>query len=93
MMDRYKLRLTETADRDLDRIEAWLESLEFANTKRTLSRIADAFAMLARRDVGRPGQIAGTREFSVPNAPYVIVYVVKDHDIEVVSVFHTAQNR
>ncbi len=42
---------------------------------------------------GRPGREEGTREIFFPPAPYVAVYRVKEQTIEVVRVYHTAQDR
>jgi plasmid stabilization system protein ParE len=41
---------------------------------------------------GRPAE-AGTREILFPPTPYIAVYRVKEKTIEVVRIYHTAQNR
>jgi toxin ParE1/3/4 len=41
---------------------------------------------------GRPGLISGTREL-VAIWPYVIVYRVTEHAVEVIRIWHGAQNR
>jgi toxin ParE1/3/4 len=40
---------------------------------------------------GRPGRIAGTREFVVPGAPYVIPYRVRAGRLDLIAVFHGKQ--
>lgn len=42
---------------------------------------------------GRRGQAQNTREVIVPGLPYVIVYTHDDASVDVVAVFHAAQNR
>ncbi len=40
---------------------------------------------------GRPGRIAGTRE--VVRAPYIVVYRVMPDAVEILRIYHGAQNR
>ena len=42
---------------------------------------------------GRPGRDAGTREILFPPTPYVAVYRVREQTIEVMRVYHAAQDR
>ena len=42
---------------------------------------------------GRPGREIGTREMLFPPLPYVAVYRVNGRTIEVVRVYHGAQDR
>lgn len=42
---------------------------------------------------GRPGQVPGTRELIVYDLPYIVVYLETDTEIEIIAVFHGAQNR
>jgi len=42
---------------------------------------------------GRPGRENGTREILFPPLPYVAVYRVKEQMIEVVRIYHGAQQR
>lgn len=44
-------------------------------------------------DIGRRGGKPGTRELTVRNAPYVIVYVVDDDVADILAVYHTAEDR
>lgn len=43
-------------------------------------------------DIGRPGGIPGTRELSVRNEPYVIVYVIDEGVADILAVYHTSQS-
>jgi toxin ParE1/3/4 len=42
---------------------------------------------------GRPGREEGTREILFPPLPYIAVYRVKKQSIEVVRIYHRAQDR
>jgi addiction module RelE/StbE family toxin len=43
--------------------------------------------------IGRPGREEGTREIHFPPMPYVAVYRVREDAIEIIRVYHTAQDR
>lgn len=79
---------------DLDRIHAWLSTLEAADADRAILRIRAAVNTLCRLgDIGRPSRIGGLREMSVRGAPYVIAYRVEQDVIDVLAVYHHAQDR
>lgn len=40
---------------------------------------------------GRIGRVAGTREFSVPDSPYVVAYAVIDEVVWILAVYHGAR--
>jgi len=46
--------------------------------------------LVAFPPLGRSGEVAGTRELVV--APYVVVYRVRDEVIEIVQIWHGAQD-
>jgi len=39
---------------------------------------------------GRTGTVSGTRELVVPGLPFIVVYEIKQSQVEIVAVFHTA---
>jgi toxin ParE1/3/4 len=41
---------------------------------------------------GRTGAVDGTRELVVPRLPYIAVYRIKAETVEIIAVFHAAQN-
>ena len=55
-------------------------------------RIAEQVNMLMEHpQMGRPGRKKGTRELVISRTPYVVVYRIKDTDIEVIRVLHSSQ--
>jgi toxin ParE1/3/4 len=54
--------------------------------------IVDATEMLGKHPgAGRTGRVAGTREFSVPDTPFVVAYTVSDEVLWVLAVYHGAR--
>lgn len=43
-------------------------------------------------NLGRSGRIKGRRELVFPSLPYIVVYQVKEHRIEISRVYHSAQD-
>jgi toxin ParE1/3/4 len=41
---------------------------------------------------GRSGRIEGTRELVFPGLPYILVYQIKDQIVEVIRIYHGAQD-
>ncbi len=41
--------------------------------------------------VGRPGRIAGTRELSISGTNYIVAYRLKQDDVEILTILHSAQ--
>ena len=41
---------------------------------------------------GRSGRIAGTRELVFASLPYIAVYRVKNDAVEILRIYHSAQN-
>ena len=79
---------------DLRSFHDWLETIAGANPKATIARIrAAAESMQRLGDIGRPGLEQGLRELSVRNAPYVIVYRAVGDAIDILAVYHMAQER
>jgi addiction module RelE/StbE family toxin len=61
--------------------------------RKVVKRIQSAVSHLgAFPAAGRPGRVRGTREAVVPKLPYIIVYRIKGHEVEILRVFHTSMN-
>lgn len=83
---------TLNALEDLESLRLYLE--EQAGQGIMLSearRIWESVAGLADFPAsGRPGRVPGTRELIVP--PYILPYRVRDERVEILDLFHSAQN-
>jgi len=44
-------------------------------------------------DRGRPTDLSDSRELVIVGTPYILVYRVKQHDVEILTVWHSAQDR
>lgn len=93
-MKRLRVQWRAAALGDLQEFHDWLKTIEGANPARVIRRIRSAANSMRRLgDIGRPGGLSGTRELSVRNEPYVIVYVVGAGVADILAVYHTAQDR
>jgi len=45
----------------------------------------------AHPELGRAGRVAGTRELYINRTPYVVIYRIRNENIEILRVLHTAQ--
>lgn len=75
---------------------AHLRSYVARDNPEAANRIAGALLEAVERlaelpNLGRPGPVAGTREFVVAGTPYVIPYRVRTDRLEVITVFHGRQ--
>ncbi len=79
---------------DLEEIGAWI-ARERPGTARAITlRILDAVESLALHSrLGRPGRVAGTREFAVPRTPFVIFYQVSDDVVEILRVLRGRRDK
>ena len=58
-----------------------------------LQSISDYLELKEWPGRGRPGREEGTREILFPPTPYVAVYRVRQQTIEVMRIYHGAQDR
>lgn len=76
----------------LTHLRAFIARDNPAAASRTAHTLLDAVERLASfPNLGRPGRIAGTRELTVPDAPYVIPYRLRGGRLEIIAVFHGKQ--
>ncbi len=88
-----RLRWTIPAADDLENIKNYLQQHypQFAeSTVRTIYQGILALKTLPSQ--GRPGQHAGTRELVITPLPYVVVYRVKAEAVEILHIYHGAQD-
>jgi toxin ParE1/3/4 len=91
-----KVVFREAAYADLDRIFIWIARDRPRSARSVVDRILDSAERLGRfPHMGHVGRAPGTFELVVPGLPYVVVYRINTDDdvIDVVSVFHGAQDR
>ena len=58
---------------------------------RVAKRILKTINLLIEQPImGRPGRVHNTRELVIPDTPFIIPYRVKNKNIEILRVFHSA---
>ncbi|MEI8389816.1 MAG: type II toxin-antitoxin system RelE/ParE family toxin [bacterium] len=87
-----KIILSPLANQDLDEIESYIFKDNPAAAVDVILRILDKIQNVIRLNpsIGRKGRILGSREFVMPDLPYIIPYRVKDDVLEVIRVIHTS---
>ena len=89
-----RIRWTPAAASDLQRINDYLKEHRPQYRDPTVRKIyADVQSPKEWPNRGRVGGEEGTRELSSPPLPYIAVYRVKDQSIEVLRIYHGAQDR
>jgi addiction module RelE/StbE family toxin len=89
-----RIRWTPAAAADLRNISDYLKERYPHYRQPTMRKLYETIRSLRqwpRR--GRPGSEEGTREILLPPLPYVAVYRVTEQAIEVLRVYHGAQDR
>jgi addiction module RelE/StbE family toxin len=51
--------------------------------------VADIEQLARFPGMGREGRVAGTREWAMPNLPYIIPYRVRGDRLQILRIFHT----
>jgi len=88
-----RIRRTSDAVNDLEDIITYLNREHRSAAPRRNSRSHRTIATLTRfPSRGRPGRVAGTRELIVPNLPYIVVYFATDQAVQLLHIFHAAQD-
>lgn len=87
------IRWTSDAANDLENIVNYLNREHPSASPSVVVAVIESIASLTRfPSRGRPGRIAGTRELVVPNLPYIVVYFATDQVIQLLRIFHAAQD-
>lgn len=88
-----RIRWTVPAADDLENIKGYLQQHypQIAeSTVRTIYQQIRSLENFPQR--GRPGHVSGTRELPVTGLPYVVVYAVRTGAVEILHIFHGAQD-
>ena len=89
-----RIRWTPAAASDLERISGYLRDHHPQYQRPTIRKLYES--ILELKDFpyrGRVGREEGTRELLFLPLPYIAVYRVKGDDIEVLRIYHAAQER
>lgn len=87
-----KLRWTPRALARLDEIAAYIARDNPARAVSFVRELRIKLDVLREHQIGRPGRVYGTKEL-VLHEHYVAVYRVKDDEVHILTVLHTAQRR
>jgi len=89
-----RLRWTPAAADDLESIREYLAQHLPAFAQSTILEIYQTILTLRSTPYrGRTGREEGTREMVLSRLPYIVVYRVKENDVEILHIYHGAQHR
>jgi len=89
-----RIRWTPPAAADMQSISDYLRQRQPEYRLSTLLKLYEKIrALKGAPQIGRLGTVEGTRELLFPPMPYVAVYRASGQTIEVLRIYHTAQNR
>jgi addiction module RelE/StbE family toxin len=89
-----RLRWTPAAAGDLESIRDYLAQHLPSFAQSTILDIYQTILTVRSTPFrGRAGREEGTRELVLPRLPYIVVYRVKENDVEVLHIYHGAQHR
>jgi addiction module RelE/StbE family toxin len=89
-----RLRWTPVAADDLESIGNYLAQHLPSFAQSTILEIYQTILTLRSTPYrGRAGREEGTRELVLPRLPYIVVYRVKEKDVEILRIYHGAQHR
>jgi toxin ParE1/3/4 len=89
-----RIRWTRAAAEDLEHIKDYLTEHHPQFVQSTVIELYETIRSLKtspRR--GRLGREEGTRELALSRLPYIVAYRIKEQAVEVLHIFHAAQNR
>ena len=89
-----RIRWTPAAAADLQHINDYLKEHHPRYRQPTMRKLYEAVRALKQSPQrGRLGREDGTREFVFSPLPYIVVYRVTTKNVEVLRIYHTAQDR
>jgi len=88
------IRFTASAQADIQTIFDNIAKDNPYVARRVVLAIEQATSRLGRFPLsGRIGAVKSTRELVMPRLPFIVVYRVTEATIDIIGVFHAAQNR
>jgi toxin ParE1/3/4 len=89
-----RIRWTNAAAADMQGISDYLKDHQPHYRQPTMRKLYQRIRDLKDAPyIGRPGREGGTREILFPPMPYVAVYRVRENTVEIVRIYHAAQDR
>ncbi len=87
-----KIKWLRKALKNLETIHEYISALNREAAKQTVAKIRIGIDKLAEfPQMGRPGRVKGTRELIIGNTPYIVIYRVKQNNIEILRILHSAR--
>jgi len=87
------LVIAEPAARDLEGIVDYIALDNPVAAEKTYRGIIKTVGHLTEFPaLGRPGRYPETRELSIPDLPYLVIYEVGEDAVAILAVFHTSRN-
>jgi addiction module RelE/StbE family toxin len=88
-----RIRWTVPAAEDLENIKRYLQQNIPHYAETTVRTIYERIRSLkVSPGKGRPGHRSGTRELALTPLPYVVVYALKRESVEILHIYHGAQD-
>ncbi len=87
-----KLRWTRRALCRLEEITTFIAQDNPTRATTFVRELRDKVTHLAEHQLGKPGRVYGTREL-VLHRHYVVVYRVREDEVHILTLLHTAQKR
>ena len=87
-----RIRWMPAAAEDLEHISTYLKDRLPQHRQPTMRRHEGIRSLKNSPDRGRSGREKGTRELLFPPLPYIAVYRIKEQTIEVLRIYHGAQD-
>jgi toxin ParE1/3/4 len=89
-----RISWTPAAAADLEHISNYLQERNPTSASRPCASCTRLFVpSKSYPQHGRPGREDGTRELLFPPTPYIAVYRLQEQSIEVLRIYHAAQDR
>jgi plasmid stabilization system protein ParE len=87
-----KVRWTVPAAEQLEQAYHYVAETNPGAAERTADHIVDITEMLGKHpEAGRRGRVSNTREFVVPDTPFVVAYSVSKEVLWILGVYHAAR--
>jgi toxin ParE1/3/4 len=89
-----RIRWTPAAAADLEQIKDYLteHNSQFAEST-VLELYETIYSLKSSPHRGRAGREEGTRELVIALLPYLVAYRIKEQTVEILHIFHGAQDR